>query len=163
LTVPGFKASLAGGVGMLLLILISLFPIKDLPLWPHILVIPGLLIVWLGTGMLAGVLAGDGISSSHQGGKVGWVAGFWAGIYGGIILMILAAVEIILTGFGHNVAGQLAPELEGWGLTPDTVAMAARVFGALLVGGIMGSMISALFSSLGGMIYAKLVTSSSAQ
>ena len=66
------KAGLVGGFGILLLMLISLVPFEFLAC----LVIPGFLVVWLTTGLLAGVFAGDSIQNSQQGGKVGWMAGF---------------------------------------------------------------------------------------
>ncbi len=150
------KASLVGGVGILLLMLISLIPFQFLAC----LVIPGLLVVWLTTGMMAGIFAGDSVKNSQQGGKVGWMAGFWAGVYGGIIAMIMAAFGIFMARFGQGVVSQFTPEqLEGlisYGLTPNTIAVAGRVFGALLVYGVIGSLVSGLFSSIGGMLYPKI-------
>ena len=150
------KASLIGGFGILLLMLISLIPFQFLAC----LVIPGFLVVWLATGMMAGIFAGDNIQNSQQGGKVGWMAGFWAGVYGGIIAMIMAAFGVVMANFGQGVVSQFTPEqLTGFaniGLTPEVIAMTGRVFGALLVYGVIGSLISGLFSSIGGMIYPKL-------
>jgi hypothetical protein len=176
LVVSSLKASLIGGVCLLLLMLISLIPLQFLAC----LVIPGLLVAWLSTGMMAGIFAGDRIKNSQQGGKAGWMAGFWAGVYSGLIAMILAAVGVFMTSFGQGVADQLVPELQGFvsfinqsapeGLaasftallslfTPEVVALAARVFGALIVYGVIGSLVSGLFSSIGGMIYPKLSSS----
>jgi hypothetical protein len=145
------KASLVGGVCMLLLMLMSLIPLPFLAC----LVIPGFLVAWLSIGMLAGILAGDKVKSSYQGGKAGWMAGFWSGIYAGVIAMILAAFKISVFGipiadFGQNVATQL--ELGNF----DLIALAARVFGMFLMVGVIGSLVSGVFSSLGGMIYPKL-------
>ena len=150
------KASLVGGFGILLLMLISLIPFQFLAC----LVIPGFLVVWLTTGMLAGIFAGEHVQNSQQGGKAGWVAGFWAGVYGGIVAMILAAFGIFMVNFGQGVVNQFSPDqlagLAGYGMSPDTIAMAGRVFGALTVYGVIGALISGLFSSIGGMIYPKL-------
>jgi hypothetical protein len=159
---PGFmaasslKASLIGGFGILLLMLISLIPFQFLAC----LVIPGFLVVWLTTGMMAGIFAGEHIQTSQQGGKVGWMAGFWAGIYGGIVAMILAAFGIFMVNFGQGVVSQFTPEqlhsLAAYGLSVNTIALAGRVLGALTVYGVIGALISGLFSSIGGMVYPKL-------
>jgi hypothetical protein len=155
------KASLVGGVSLLLLMLISLIPFQLLAL----LVVPGFLIVCLATGLLAGVMAGDVIENSYQGGKAGWIAGFWAGVYGGIIAMILAAFGISVFGipivaFGQGVVNQFGPEqlqsMAGYGLTAEIIALSGRVFGMLVIVGVIGSLVSALISSIGGMVYPKL-------
>ena len=150
------KAGLVGGFGILLLMLISLVPFEFLAC----LVIPGFLVVWLTTGLLAGVFAGDSIQNSHQGGKVGWMAGFWAGVFGGIIAMAMAAFGVFMANFGQGVVNQFAPDQLTWlvnyGLTPAVIALAGRVLGALIVYGVIGSLVSGLFSSIGGMIYPKL-------
>jgi hypothetical protein len=154
------KASLVGGFGVLILMLISLIPFQFLAF----LVIPGFLVVWLSTGMLAGIFAGDQVQNSHQGGKVGWMAGFWSGIYGGLIAMVLAAAGVFMVNFGQNVVTQITPDqlasLSNYGLTPTVIAVVGRVFGALIIYGVIGSLISGLFSSIGGMIYPKLTVSS---
>ncbi|MBN1994547.1 MAG: hypothetical protein JW953_17750 [Anaerolineae bacterium] len=161
LVISSLKASLVGGICILLLMLISLIPLQFLAC----LVVPGFLVAWLSTGMLAGILAGDKVQSSYQGGKVGWMAGFWSGVYGGIIAMILAAVGVSVLGipivnFGQGIVNQFTPEqLEGlvsYGLSTDIIALGGRVFGMFLIVGVIGSLISGLFSSLGGMIYPKL-------
>ncbi|HXV98559.1 MAG TPA: hypothetical protein VEC93_09055 [Anaerolineae bacterium] len=150
------KAGLVGGFGILLLMLISLVPFEFLAC----LVIPGFLVVWLTTGLLAGVFAGDSIQNSQQGGKVGWMAGFWAGVLGGIVAMAMAAFGIFMVNFGQSVVNQLAPDQLAWlvnyGLTPEVIALGGRVVGALIVYGVIGSLVSGLFSSIGGMIYPKL-------
>jgi hypothetical protein len=165
--VPSLKASMVGGFGILVLMLIGLIPPpENLPFISlAFLVVPGFLVVCLSTGLLAGIFAGDSIESTFQGGQAGWMAGFWAGIYGGIIAMLLAAVGISVFGipivnFGYGIVSQFTPEqLEGltnYGLTPDTIALMGRVFGTLIIVGLVGSLISALFSAIGGMIYPKL-------
>jgi hypothetical protein len=160
--VPGLKASMVGGFGILVLMLIGLIPPpENLPFVSlAFLVIPGYLVVCLATGLLAGIFAGENLTSSQQGGKVGWLAGFWAGIFGGIVAMILAASGLLLGPFGENLVAQFTPEslelLAGYGLTLDNIALAGRVLAALIVYGIIGSLVSGLISSIGGMIYPKL-------
>ena len=153
------KAGLVGGFGILLLMLISLVPFEFLAC----LVIPGFLVVWLTTGLLAGIFAGDNVQNSHQGGKVGWMAGFWAGVIGGIVAMTMAAFGVIMVDFGQNIVNQFPGDqmagLVNYGLTPEVLAMAGRVSGALIVYGVIGSLVSGLFSSVGGMIYPKLSSS----
>lgn len=155
LLASSLKASLVGGFGILLLMLISLIPFQFLAL----LVIPGFLVVWLCTGMLASIIAGDKVQTSQQGGKVGWMAGFWSGIYGGVAAMIMAAAGVFMVNFGQGVATQFPPEqlpLFFSNLSPDIIAIVGRVLGALIVYGVIGSLVSGLFSSVGGMIYPKL-------
>ncbi len=147
------KASLFGGTGALILIALSLIPYQILAF----LVIPGFLVVWLSTGMLAGIIAGDHVQNTMQGGKVGWMAGFWTGIYSGIAAMILAAFGVFLYNFGENVALQFPPEQLPFSfLTPSAIATMARVLLALVLYGFVGSLISGMFASFGGMIYPKL-------
>jgi hypothetical protein len=164
LIVSSLKASFIGGFSILLLMLISLIPLQFLAC----LVIPGFLVAWLSTGMMAGIFAGDKIKNSYQGGKVGWMAGFWAGVYGGVIAMMLAAIGISVLGipivtFGQGIVNQFTPEqLDGlvkYGLTADIIALVGRVFGMFIMVGVIGSLISGLFSSIGGMIYPKLSSS----
>ena len=159
---PSFKASLVGGFGTLILILIGLIPPpENLPFISlAFLVIPGFLVVCLATGLLAGIFAGNAVKNSQQGGKVGWMAGFWAGVFGGIVAMFMAALGLLMSNFGLGVVGQFTPEwliwLGNYGLAPDTIALAGRVFGALIVYGLIGSLVSGLLSSIGGMVYPKL-------
>jgi hypothetical protein len=161
LVVSSLKASLIGGFSMSLLMLISLIPLQFLAC----LVVPGFLVAWLSTGMLAGIFAGDKVKNSYQGGKAGWMAGFWTGIYGGIMAMILAAVGISVLGipivnFGQGIVNQFTPEqlagLVKYGLTAEIIALVGRVLGMFIMVGVIGSLISGLFSSIGGMIYPKL-------
>lgn len=162
LVVPSLKASLVGGFGILILMLIGLIPPpENLPFVSlAFLVIPGYLVVCLATGLLAGIFSGENIANSQQGGKVGWMAGFWAGIFGGVVAMILAAAGVLLVNFGQGVVAQFTPETMAWlatyGLTPANIAVAGRVVGALIVYGVIGSLVSGLLSSIGGMIYPKL-------
>ena len=169
LIVPGLKASMIGGAGIFILMLIALIPApENIPFVSIILsflVIAGFFVVCLSTGLLAGIFAGNDIKNSYQGGKVGWMAGFWSGVYGSIFAMLLAAVGVSVLGlpianFGQGVVNQFTPEqltgLANYGLTSGTIALVGRVFGALIILGVIGSLISALLSSIGGMIYPKL-------
>ncbi len=163
---PSLKASFVGGFGILILMLIGLIPPpENLPFVSlAFLVIPGFLVVCLATGLLAGIFAGDNVKNSYQGGQVGWMAGFWAGIFGGVVAMLMAALGVLMTNVGLGLVSQFTPEqLASLGayITPDTIALAGRVLGALIVYGILGSAISGLFSSIGGMIYPKLSSTSS--
>ena len=158
---PGLKASVVGGFGLLILMLISLIPPpENLPFVSlAFLVIPGFLVVCLATGLLAGIFSGDKVSNSQQGGKVGWMAGFWAGIMGGLGAMFMAGQGLLLVDFGQNVVSQIEPELlhaAAAYVTPATLALAARVFGALLVYGLVGALVTALLGTIGGMIYPHL-------
>lgn len=146
------KASLMGGFGIWLLMLISLIPAPFLA-W---LVIPGFVVVCFCTGLIAGILAGDQVKTSHQGGQTGWIAGFWAGIYGGVMAMLLAAAGLLMAHFGQGVVNQFTPDqvegLVGFGLTPEDIALTGRVFGALIIYGLIGALLSGLFSAIGGMV-----------
>jgi hypothetical protein len=157
MVVSSLKASLAGGIGLLLLMLISLLPPNEnIPfLSLAYLVWPGIPVVCLATGLLASIMASDSIRTTQQGGKVGWMAGFWAGVYAGIFGMAMAAAGFFCVEFGQNVANQLE-WLVDYGLTIDTISLAGRVFWALIWFGVIGSGICALISSIGGMIYPKL-------
>ncbi len=161
LVAPGLKAGWTGGLGLAILLLIGLIPPPDyLPFVSlSILVVPGYFVACLSTGLLGGVLAGDTLANDQQSGQVGWIAGFWAGIFCAIITMILAANELLMINIGQGVVNQFAPEqLVAWGpyLTPPVVALAGRVLGALVVYGLIGALISALIGALGGMLYFKL-------
>jgi hypothetical protein len=159
---PSLKASLVGGFGILILMLIGLIPPpENLPFVSlAFLVIPGFLVVCLATGLLAGIFAGGSVKNSHQGGRVGWMAGFWAGVFGSIVAMLMAALGVLMVDFGAGVVNQFNPEklatFAAYGLTGDMIALVGRVLGALIVYGIIGSLVSGLLSSIGGMIYPKL-------
>ncbi len=161
LVMSSLKASMIGGFAILLLMLISLIPLPFLAC----LVVPGFLVAWLSTGMLAGIFAGDSVKNSYQGGKAGWMAGFWSGVFAGVIAMILAAFSVSVLGipivnFGQGIVSQISPEtLQSWfniGITAEMIALMGRVFGMFVIVGVIGSLISGLFSSIGGMIYPKL-------
>ncbi len=144
------KASLRGGVGIFVLLVISLIPARSLAY----LMISGFGVICLNTGLLAGVFAGDRLGSSQQAGQAGWMAGFWAGIYGGIGAMIMAAAGILMPQVGQGLVAQFAPEqLAHYGFSAATIALSGRVFGALLVYGVLSSLMAGLFGSIGGMIY----------
>ncbi|HMR63096.1 MAG TPA: hypothetical protein PKE64_03705 [Anaerolineae bacterium] len=155
---PSLKASLVGGFGILILMLIGLIPPpENLPFVSlAFLVVPGFLVVCLATGLLAGIFAGEAVTNSHEGGKLGWMAGFWAGIFGGIVAMFLAAIGLLMENFGLNVASQFSTDLGSLGLSAGAIALTGRVVGALVVYGIIGSLVSGLLSSIGGMLYPKL-------
>lgn len=157
MVVPSLKASLVGGFGILILMLIGLIPPpENLPFVSlAFLVIPGFLVVCLATGLLAGIFSGNNVKSSHQGGRVGWMAGFWAGVFGSLVAMFMAAIGVLMVDFGTGVVNQFA-WLSDYGLAVDTIALVGRVFGALIIYGIIGSLVSGLLSSIGGMIYPKL-------
>lgn len=158
LALPVLKASLWGGSGLAVLMLVSLVPPPDELSWitSGRLIVPGFIVVCFATGFFANLLASDTIQHCQQGGQLGWTAGFWAGIMGGIVAMILAATGFTLTDFGQSIVTQLSPErLSGWYVdaAPETVALAGRVGGALVVYGVIGSLVCALIGSIGGMIY----------
>jgi hypothetical protein len=157
MVVPSLKASLVGGFGILILMLIGLIPPpENLPFVSlAFLVIPGFLVVCLATGLLAGIFAGNNVKNSHQGGRVGWMAGFWAGVFGSLVAMFMAAIGVLMVDFGTGVVNQFA-WLSDYGLAIETIALVGRVFGALIIYGIIGSLVSGLLSSIGGMIYPKL-------
>lgn len=157
MVLSSLKASFAGGIGLLLLMLISLIPANEnIPFLSFAyLVVPGFPVVCLATGLLASIMAGDSIRSSYQGGKVGWMAGFWAGVYAGIGGMIMAAAGFFWADFGQNAATELI-WLTDYGLNMETISLAGRVFWALIWFGVVGSLVCALISSIGGMIYPKL-------
>jgi hypothetical protein len=161
LVVPGFKAGRAGGLGLAILLLIGLIPPPDYSPFISlaILVVPGYFVTCLATGLLGGVLAGDSLKNDQQSTQVGWNAGFWAGIFSAIAAMILAANEMLMVNMGQGVVSQFTPEqLVAWSpyLTPAAIALTGRVLGALVVYGLIGSLISALIGAIGGMLYFKL-------
>jgi hypothetical protein len=74
----------------------------------------------------------------------------------------MAATGIYMNDFGQNVVNQLTVEqlksLAAYGLDQNMLALTARVLGALCVYGIIGSLIAALFGTIGGMLYLSLTT-----
>ena len=77
-----------------------------------------------------------------------------------LLAMFLAAIGVLLSNFGAGIVSQIAPEtltqLAGYGLGAGNIALAGRVFGALIIYGLIGSLVSGLIASVGGMIYPKL-------
>ncbi len=157
MVLSSLKASVAGGAGLILLLLISRIPANDT--LPFIslayLAWAGYPVVCLASGLLASIMASDSIRNSQQGGKVGWMAGFWAGIYTAIMAMVMSAAGFFMVGPGQRIAEQLNGLVE-YGITADTLSLAGRVFLALIWFGVIGSLVSAFISSIGGMIYPKL-------
>lgn len=152
------KASLVGAVGMFILFLTGLIPFEFLAL----LVIPGFIVLFLSVGMLGGIFAENVVKDYRQAGEVGWMAGFWTGVHGGNMAMMMAATGIYMNDFGQNVVNQLTVEqlksLAAYGFDQSLLALTARVFGALCVYGIIGGLIAALFGTIGGMLYLALTT-----
>ncbi len=152
------KASLVGAVGMFILFLVGLIPFEFLAL----LVIPGFIVLFLSVGMLGGIFAENVVKDYRQAGEVGWMAGFWTGVHGGNMAMMMAATGIYMNDFGQNVVNQLTVEqlksLAAYGFDQSLLALTARVFGALCVYGIIGGLIAALFGTIGGMLYLSLTT-----
>ncbi len=161
IVVSSLKAGQVGGFGLVVLIFISLIsPSVNLPfIFPALLVMPTFVIVCLATGLLAAIYAGDQVTYSQQAGEVGWMAGFWAGICGAVAAMFMAAMGVLMIDFGQGIVHHFTPEqFASWGsyVTPGTVALTSRVFGALVVYGLIGALLSALLSTIGGMIYLEL-------
>ena len=151
----GLKAGLAGGVGLMILRLISLIPSSAFTLC---LVVPGILVVCLSTGMLAGLLAGDKLETHGQAMRAGAWAGFVAGISGGIAGMVIAAFgAVLLLDLGEGLVAQLTTSqletLAQWGFLPETIRLAGSVLSALLFCGVGGTATSVILSTLGGRIY----------
>ena len=155
ISAAGLKAGLAGGVGLMILRLISLIPSNAFTLC---LVVPGILVVGLSTGMLAGLLAGDKLETHGQAMRAGAWAGFVAGISGGIAGMVIAAFgAILLLDMGEGLVAQFsASQLEmlaQMGILPETIRLAGSVLSALLFCGVGGTATSVILSTLGGRIY----------
>jgi hypothetical protein len=155
ISAAGLKAGLAGGAGLIILRLISLIPSSAFTLC---LVVPGILVVCLSTGMLAGLLAGDKLETHRHAMRAGAWAGFVAGISGGIGGMVIAAFgAILLLDMGEGLVAQFsASQLEmlaEMGILPETVRLAGSVLSALLFCGVGGTATSVILSTLGGRIY----------
>ena len=155
ISAAGLKAGLVGGVGLMVLRLISLIPSSAFTLC---LVVPGIIVVGLSTGMLAGLLAGDKLETHRQAMRAGAWAGFVAGISGGIAGMVIAAFgAILLLDMGEGLVAQFsASQLETlaqMGILPETIRLAGSVLSALLFCGVGGTATSVILSTLGGRIY----------
>jgi len=91
------------------------------------------------------------------------MAGYWAGILGAVVAMVMAALGILLADFGQAVAMQFTPDhFAPWGIAvrPETMALAGRVTGAFVIYGLIGALVSALIGAIGGMLYPRLRRSS---
>jgi len=155
ISAAGLKAGLVGGVGLMVLRLISLIPSSAFTLC---LVVPGIIVVCLSTGMLAGLLAGDKLETHRQAMRAGAWAGFVAGISGGIAGMVIAAFgAVLLFDMGDGLIAQFSTsQLEAWaqmGILPETIRLAGSVLSALLLCGVGGTVTSVILSTLGGRIY----------
>jgi hypothetical protein len=151
----GLKAGLVGGVGLTILRLISLIPSSAFTLC---LVVPGILVVCLSTGMLAGLLAGDKLETHGHAMRAGAWAGFVAGIVGGIAGMVIAAFgAVLLLDMGEGLVAQFSTSqlesLAQMGILPETIRLAGSVLSALLLCGVGGTATSVILSTLGGRIY----------
>jgi hypothetical protein len=158
MSVSGLKAGLAGSIGLLVFLLLSLVPIPS-PL--NILLVGlGFFVVWISTGMLAGVLAGEEIQTRRQAVGTGAMAGFVAGIGGGIAGMVIAAFGALFPDLGEGVLAQFSPsQLEALaqiGILPDTIRLAGSVLSSMVTCGIGGTAVSVILGSLGGRIYFRL-------
>ena len=155
ISAAGLKAGLVGGLGLAILRLISLIPSSAFTLC---LVVPGVLVVCLSTGMLAGVLAGDKLETHRHAMRAGAWAGFVAGITGGIAGMVIAAFgAVLLLDTSEGLIAQFsASQLETlaqMGIVPETIRLAGSVLSALLFCGVGGTAASVILSTLGGRIY----------
>ncbi len=154
----GLKAGLAGGVGLLVVLLVSFVPIP-FPLGTC-LVMLGFVVVWIGTGMLAGVLAEDELQTRRQAVANGALAGFVAGIGGGIAGMAIAAFGALFPDLGQGVVAQLSPaQLEALarvGIVPEIIQLAGSILSALMTCGIGGTLVAVTLGALGGRIYFRL-------
>jgi hypothetical protein len=151
------KAGLAGGFGLLVVLLISLLPI---PLLGTCLVTLGFVVVWIGTGMLAGLLAEDEIQTRREAVTMGAMAGFVAGIGGGVAGMLVAAFGGLFPDLGDGVLAQFSPaqveSLAQMGVAADAVRLAGSIVSAMMLCGIGGTVVAMALGALGGRIYFRL-------
>jgi hypothetical protein len=151
------KAGLAGALGLLIVLLISLIPI---PLLGTCLVTLGFIVVWVGTGMLAGLLAEDEIQSRRQAVTTGAMAGFVAGIGGGVAGMLVAAFGGLFPDLGDGVLAQFSPaqveSLTQMGVAADAVRLAGSILSAMMLCGLGGTVVAMALGALGGRIYHRL-------
>ena len=149
------KAGFAGGLGLFVILLISLIPIP-FPLGTCLVVL-GFFVVWTGTGMLAGLLAEEGIQTRPQAVSSGALAGFVAGIGGGIAGMLVAAFGALFPDLGEGVLAQFSPAqveaLSQMGIAADAIRLAGSVVSAMFVCGLGGIVVAVALGSLGGRIY----------
>ena len=152
------RAGLAGSLGLLVILLISFIRIP-FPLGTC-LVTMGFVVVWVGTGMLAGLLAEDEIQTRRQAVRIAAMAGFVAGIGGGIAGMVVAAFGALFPDLGEGVLAQFSPAqlqaLAQIGVAADAIRLAGSILSAMMVCGIGGVVVSVALGSLGGRIYYRL-------
>jgi hypothetical protein len=153
----GLKAGLAGGTGISLLLLVYQV---DFNLLRWVLVPLGLLIVWIVTGILAAMLAGDSVQSGRQGARIGAMSGLISGVIAGIVAMIVAALGGTFIDFGEGMLTQFSQtqlnDLAALGVSIGTIKAAGAAIGALFACGVGGMVISGLLGALGGLIYPKV-------
>jgi hypothetical protein len=152
------KAGLAGSIGLLIVLLISFIPIP-FPLGTC-LVMLGFVVVWVGTGILAGLLAEDKIQIRRQAVETGAMAGFVAGIGGGVAAMLVASFGALFPDLGEGVLAQFSPAqieaLAQIGVAPDAIRLGGSILSALLTCGIGGTVVSIALGALGGRLYFRL-------
>lgn len=148
------KAALVGGLSQLILMGIGLFPLSAAT--SSLVIVPTFVLVSLATGILAAYWAGECVNCTQQAGEVAWLAGFWAGVFAAVLAMVLAANGVLLVDFGQGIVNLRSPEqikLLNSIISTSTLALVGRVLGALLLYGLIASLISALVGTIGGMIY----------
>ena len=149
------RAGLAGGLSLLVILLISLIPIP-FPLGTCLVTL-GFFVVWIGTGMLAGLLAEEEIQTRSQAVRTGAMAGFIAGIGGGIVGMLVAAFGALFPDLGEGVLAQFSPAqveaLAQMGVASDAIRLAGSILSAMFVCGIGGMVVSVALGALGGRFY----------
>lgn len=157
LSAGAFKAGAAGALAMALLMLISLI---DIPLLLPCLVIPGITLVLIANGMLAGLLANERLNSPRQARQAGLLAGLIAGLGAAFVAILLAAFGLLFTNLGEGVRAQFTPgqlqNLAEMGISPQTVRIAGAVFFALIIWGVFGTIIAAVLGVLGAQLYYRL-------
>lgn len=152
------RAGLVGAFSLLVILLINQiaipFPVGTC------LVTLGLVVVWLGTGILAGLLADEAIQTRRQAVASGTLAGFVAGLGGGIAAMAIAAFGALFPELGQGVLSQFAPaQLEALaksGVTPEVIQAAGSILAALMACGVVGMLPALALGALGGRIYFRL-------
>ncbi len=156
MSVSALKAGLAGSIGLLVLLLVSLISFDLRPC----LVTLGVVVVCVSTGMLAGILANDEIQTRRQAVRVGAMAGFAAGIGGGVAGMVVAAFGALFPSLGEGVLAQFSPAqlqaLARIGILPDTIQLAGSILFSMLGCGVGGTAVSVALAALGGRIYFRL-------
>jgi hypothetical protein len=149
------KAGLAGGLCLMVVLLISLVPIP-FPLGTCLSTL-GFVVIWIGTGMLAGLLAEDEIQTRRHAVGIGATAGFIAGIGGGVAGMLVAAFGALFPDLGEGALAQLSPaqvqSLAQMGVSSDAIRLAGSIVSAMFFCGIGGTVVSMAMGALGGRIY----------